>query len=150
MLRLSFFVAALGLLVAVPRAQAQKANRVANYYTGTPNTASYEHFSFWTTDGRRGDMQYSHGADRLDVALRYAGAAQLQGHAAFKVRFPDGKLLYVAPADTTLLVAPTATAEPQVFRWEYEGPVNGVGTDCSVCAPDAAVAAELVRKHFVR
>lgn len=150
MLRFSFFVAALGLLAAVPRAQAQQNNRVANYYTGTPNTASYEHFSFWTTDGRRGDMQYSRGIDRHDAALRYAGTAQLQGHAAFRVRFPDGTLRYIAPTDTTLLVAPTATATPQVYRWEYEGPVNGVGTDCSVCAADAAAAMQLVRKHFVQ
>ena len=147
--RFAFLLVALAVLAAAPRAQAQKNNRVANYYTGAPNADSYEHFSFWTTDGRRGDMQYSHGADRRDAALRYAGATQLQGHPGFKVRFPDGKLLYIAPTDSTLLVAPAPTAAPQVFRWEYEGPVNGVGTDCSVCTADATTATELVRKHFV-
>lgn len=146
-------LAALGLLAAAPRAQAQERNRVANYYAGTPGTASYEHFSFWSTAGRRGDMQYSQGAgqsDQNDATLRYAGPTRLQGQPAFKVRFAGGKVLYVAPRDTALLVATSATAAPKIFQWEYQGPVNGVGTACSVCTPDAKAAVQLVQGYFVR
>ncbi len=136
-----------GTLAAHP-AYAQ--NQVANYYFGKPGTASYEHFSFWTKDGRRTDMQYAHGKDRNNTQLRYAGLGRLNGQACFKVQFPNRRILYVLPSGTTLRVATARTATPKTFVWEYEGPVNGVGTDCSVCVADATAAMQLLRKHYLR
>ncbi|NML65726.1 hypothetical protein HHL22_10965 [Hymenobacter sp. RP-2-7] len=137
----------LALLAARP-AQAQ--NTVANYAFGRPGTASYEHFSFWTKDGQRYTMQYSYGADRRDATLRYAGPATVGGQPSFKVQFANGRVLYLTPSGTQLRVATSPTAAPKAFTWEYEGPVNGVGTACSVCTPNAAAAMQLVRAHYLK
>jgi hypothetical protein len=146
---ISSLVLALGVgTLAAHPAHAQ--NQVANYYFGQPGTASYEHFSFWTKDGRRTDIQYAYGKDRKDTQLHYAGLGRLNGQAYFKVQFPNRRILYVLPSGTTLHVAAARTATPKTFMWEYEGPVNGVGTDCSVCVADAHAAMQLLRKHYLR
>ncbi|MGI4834515.1 MAG: hypothetical protein ACRYFK_13750 [Janthinobacterium lividum] len=137
-----------GLLLAASPARAQ--NVVANYALGRPGTASYEHFSFWTKDGRRYQLQYSYGPDRIDATLHYAGPATVGGQASFKVQFADGHVLYITPGDTTLRVAAASKAAPKVFSWEYEGPINGVGTDCSVCTPSAPAAIRLVRTRYLK
>jgi hypothetical protein len=146
MLRYCFVL--LLVLLAVCSAQAQ--NVVANYYFGQPGTASYEHFSFWTKDGQRYQMQYSYGPERRDATPRYVGAAIVGGQPSFKVQFPDGSARYITPTDSTLRVATSPTAAPKTFAWEYEGPVNGVGTICSVCVPNAAAAIRLVRNHYLK
>jgi hypothetical protein len=136
-----------GMLAACP-AHAQ--NRVANYGFGQPGTASYEHFSFWTKDGQRTDVQYAYGRDRKDTQLRYAGLGRLHGQRCFKVQFPNRHTLYLLPSGTTLRVATSPTATPKTFAWEYEGPVNGVGTTCSVCVGDATAATRLLRTHYLK
>jgi hypothetical protein len=137
----------LGALAARP-AHAQ--NQVANYGYGQPGTASYEHFSFWINNKRRTDVQYAHGKDRQDVPLRYAGLGRLHGQAGFKVQFPDRHTLYVVPSGNTLLVTTAQGGTPKTFVWEYEGPVNGVGTVCSVCVADTAAAMRLLRAHYLK
>jgi len=136
-----------GTLAARP-AHAQ--NQVANYTFGKPGTASYEHFSFWTTDGQRSDMQYAYGKDRKDTQLRYVGLGRLNGQSCFKVQFPNRHVLYLVPSGTTLRVATASGAAPKTFVWEYEGPVNGVGTNCSVCVADEKAAMRLLQKHYLR
>ncbi|MFD1873808.1 hypothetical protein [Hymenobacter bucti] len=133
----------LGALAARP-ALAQ--NRVANYGYGQPGTAGYEHLSFWINNKRRTDIHYAHGKDRQDTPLRYAGL----GQGGFKTQFPDRRTLYVVPSGNTLLVSTAQGAAPKTFTWEYEGPVNGVGTACSVCVADAAAAMRLLRTHYLR
>ena len=142
----SLFAATL-LAAALVAHPAHAQNQVANYGFGQPGTAGYEHFSFWTKDGIRTDIHYAYGKDRTDIPLRYAG--RLRGQAGFQVRFPDGRTLRVVPSGTTQRVT-TKTAAPKIFAWEYEGPVNGVGTACSVCTPNATAAMQLVRKHYLK
>jgi len=137
---------ALGGLATHP-ARAQ--NQVANYGYGQPGTAGYEHFSFWTHDGRRSDAAYAAGKNREDAQLRYLGPRQLAGQPGFRVRFLDGRTLHLVPSGTTLRVSAPGAA-PKVFTWEYEGPVNGVGTTCSVCAQDAEAAVRLLRTHYLK
>jgi hypothetical protein len=145
----SLLAAAL-LTVALAAGPARAQNRVANYGYGQPGTAAYEHFSFWTNNGRRSDIHYAHGKDRVDSPLRYGGASRLGGQAGFKVRFESGRTLYVVPSGNVLLVRSSPMAAPKTFAWEYEGPVNGVGTACSVCVADAPAAAHLLRRHYLR
>lgn len=130
---------ALGLLAFRP-APAQTINRVANYYAGQPGTSSYQHFSFWSHEGRRYNMQYSQGRARTDATVRYAGPVP----GGFRVRFADGRTLTLKPSGTALLAS-----DGRTYRWEYQGPVNGVGTNCSVCAPDAAAAMQLLRRYYL-
>lgn len=137
----------IGPLAARP-AHAQ--NQVANYAFGKPGTASYEHFSFWTNNGRRTDIQYAYGKDRQDTQLRYVGLGRLNGQPCFKVQFTNRRTLYVVPSGTALRVATAQGAAPKTFAWEYEGPVNGVGTTCSVCVANAAAAMRLLRAHYLK
>ena len=135
-----------GLLAASP-ALAQ--NQVANYHYGQPGTAGYEHFSFWTHNNRRSDAAYATGKNREDSQLRYLGPSRLAGQPGFRVRFLDGRTLHLVPSGTTLRVT-AAGAPPKVFTWEYEGPVNGVGTTCSVCVADSLAAMRLIRAHYLK
>ena len=137
------------LAAALAAHPAHAQNQVANYGFGQAGTASYEHFSFWIKDGRRTDIQYAYGRDRKDTQLRYAGPVRLNGQPGFRVQFANGHTLYVVPSGNTLRVT-TKTAAPKTFTWEYEGPVNGVGTACSVCAPDAAAALRLLRQYYLK
>jgi hypothetical protein len=137
----------LGALGARP-ALAQ--NQVANYGYGQPGTDGYEHFSFWTNNGRRSDAAYASGKNREDAQLRYVGPSRLNGQPGFKVKFLDGRTLYLVPSGTNLRVATAPGATPKTFTWEYEGPVNGVGTQCSVCAPDAEAAMRLLQAHYLK
>ena len=135
---------------ALTASPAHAQNRVANYAFGKPGTAAYEHFSFWEKDGHRTSMQYAYGKDRKDTQLRYAGPTRLNGQPGFKVRFPNGHLLYLLSSGTSLKVATAPAATPKTFAWEYEGPVNGVGTTCSVCAEDATAAMRLLRSYYLK
>lgn len=136
--------------LATRPAQAQNLNQVANYGYGQPGTASYEHFSFWTLNGRRSDVGYASGANREDARVSYAGPARVGGQPGFRVKFLDGRTLYLTPSGTTLRVSDATGAAPKTFVWEYEGPVNGVGTVCSVCVADSAAALRLVQKHYLK
>ena len=145
----STFVLLAGTLATRP-ALAQNLNQVANYGYGQPGTASYEHLSFWTLNGRRSDVGYAAGTNREDAQVRYAGPAKVGGQPGFKVRFLSGRTLYVVPSGTTLRVSAATGAAPKAFTWEYEGPVNGVGTVCSVCVADSAAALRLIQAHYLR
>jgi hypothetical protein len=138
-----------GMLAAHP-ALAQNLNQVANYGYGQPGTASYEHLSFWTLNGRRSDIGYAAGTNREDAQVHYADPAKVGGQPGFKVRFLGGRTLYVVPSGTTLRVSDATSATPKTFTWEYEGPVNGVGTVCSVCVADSAAAMRLIRAHYLK
>jgi hypothetical protein len=147
------YTRALGIALGVGALAARPAlaqNQVANYGYGQPGTAGYEHFSFWTHNGRRSDVAYAYGAKREDARLRYAGPSKRNGQAGFKVQFLNGRTLYLAPSGTTLRVATAPGAAPKTFTWEYEGPVNGVGTNCSVCVEDAPAAMRLLRAHYLK
>ncbi|GAB3638392.1 hypothetical protein GCM10027422_39820 [Hymenobacter arcticus] len=125
-------------------------NQVANYGYGQPGTAGYEHLSFWTHNGRRSDVAYASGKNREDARLRYVGPSRRNGQPGFHVRFLNGHTLYLVPSGTTLRVATAPGAAPKTFTWEYEGPVNGVGTFCSVCAEDAPAAMRLLRAYYMK
>jgi len=153
MLSFSSFTCALtlgaGALAARP-ALAQNLNQVANYGYGQPGTAGYEHLSFWTLNGRRSDVGYASGPNREDAQVRYAGPTKVGGQPGFRVRFLSGRTLYVVPSGTTLRVSDATGATPKTFTWEYEGPVNGVGTVCSVCVADSAAAMRLIQAHYLK
>ena len=138
---------AVGLLAAHP-AHAQ--NQVANYGYGQPGTAGYEHLSFWTLNGRRSDVGYATGTNREDAQVRYLGPGEPGGQPGFRLRVLGGRTLQVVPSGTTLLVRDAPGAAPKAFTWEYEGPVNDVGTQCSVCVADAQAALRLLQAHYLK
>lgn len=133
-------------LLAGTLANAQ--TKVANFSHGEPGTATYEHFSFWIKDGKRQDVTYNYGKDRKEVKLRYVGKAQDNNTSGFKVQFPNNTVLVISPSATTLKVSNPKDNYSKTFAWEYEGPVNGIGTFCNVCAQDEKEAMNLVQNYI--
>ena len=82
--------------------------------------------------------------------MSYAGPASVGGQPGFKVRFLNGRTLYLTPSGNTLRVSDATGKAPKAFTWEYEGPINGVGTVCSVCVADSAAAMRLIRAHYLK
>ena len=91
----------------------QQPNQVANFYAGQPGTASYQHFSFWSHEGRRYNLQYSRDSLRTDVTAHYAGPARVAGQPGFRVALAGGRTLYVVPADSVLLVRTASLFEAE-------------------------------------
>lgn len=127
---------------------AQSSARVANYSVGRAGSMSYEHFSFWIKDGKL-EASYSYGPGSKELPLSYKGVESCEGAPCFKVVFPNGRALYIRPAGMRLKVTDQTKRYSKVFRWEYEGPQNGVGTFCSACAEDEKEAIQLIKKHYL-
>ena len=124
-------------------------SRVANFYTGKYGTTAYEHFSFWTKDNKRAQIEYSYGVRPKVIELVYLGLDTLNGKNSFKVRFPNKYILYITPKGSKLLIEDKKGKYTKTFTWEYEGPVNGVGTYCAICA-DANESMEMVMKYYLQ
>ncbi len=137
---------AFACLFAIPDLFAQK---VANYAVGKFGTEGYEHFSFWTEAGKRTKITYTYGKDGKELAASYAGKGNYQGKSCFKVSLPNKQLLYVVPTAYKLQVTNAAKTYNKTFTWEYEGPVNGIGTYCDVCTQDEKEAMTLLRKYYL-
>jgi hypothetical protein len=81
--------------------------------------------------------------------LSYKGVDTFKGQPCFKIEFSNGKQLYVIPTGASLRIVDEDGKYNKLFRWEYEGPRNGIGTFCSVCAEDEKEAMRLVRRFLV-
>ncbi len=131
---------------------AEEQQRVANYATGKQGAKSYEHFSFWVRKNKPDEISYSYvesGRER-ETKLTYLGKCVLKGEACFKVQFPNALILYIVPKGYSLKVVDDKGRYTKNFQWEYEGPVNGIGTFCSVCAEDEKAAMKIINTHFMK
>jgi hypothetical protein len=145
-IRFFVFVIFLVLFLLIGSAYAQP--QVANFSTGKVGTKSYEHFSFWVDDGVRGDITYSYGKSRREIRLNYAGRDTLNGIAVFKIEFPNNEVFYVISQRTYLKIVNKKGNYNKIFRWEYEGPINGIGTFCEPCTGNGKESVALIRKYF--
>jgi len=125
------------------------AQKVANYYTGTPGTANYQQYSFWVKANKPAEAMYTYGAERKQISITYAGKTNYNGQSGFKVNLPKG-VFYIIPAGADIKVVNATTKKTELFKWEYEGPVNGIGTYCDVCAQDEKEAVALLKKYYLR
>lgn len=124
--------------------------KVANYFTGEYGTKSYEHFSFWVETGKPLSVQYSYGEKPKDISLTLLGKQKLNGQTVFKLQFSNQYVLYIAAEKEQLHVTDAAGRYNKIFTWEYEGPVNGVGTFCDVCAEDEAEAMAIMEQGYLQ
>lgn len=113
-------------------------------------TAQYEHFSFWVKDGKRGEITYTYGKNAREQPVTYLGKAIINGQACFKIRFANNYVLYVIPQKTQVKITDQAGKYLKTFPWAYEGPVNGIGTFCDVCAEDEREAVKLINLCYMK
>jgi len=135
-------------VLAVFAASASAQERVAHYSTGRAGTARFEALGFWVRNGEPTGITYTFGSPAEVAELKYAGPEGWRKSPAFKVQFLTGRTLYVVPQGLTLRVTDGARYS-KVFRWQYEGPVDGRGTACMTCAADAREAMRLIKEHFI-
>ncbi|MGJ7900873.1 hypothetical protein [Lysobacter sp. 1R34A] len=152
-------IAALLLLSASPAvAQTAPDAKVASFETGSHGSRDREAISFWKEHGKRANIEYQYGSDDKTVKLAYLGVADCGGEACFKVGFPNKHVLYVTPGTDTVRLsdvadpmrAGKANKYDRTFSWRYEGPVDGRGTFCSVCAQDGKDASAMLRQFFLK
>jgi hypothetical protein len=124
--------------------------KVANYSFGKPGTDKYEHFDFWTKDGKPTEINYAYGKKRKEVKLQNLGKDRLNGSDCFKVKFTNNYVLYIIPHGQQLQVTDPSGKYNKTFSWEYEGPVNGIGTFCDVCAIDDEDAMNLIHSTYLK
>jgi hypothetical protein len=146
--RIRFFVFALFLILSPLLSSAYAQTQIAYFSTGKLGTKSYERFSFWVKDGVRGNITYYYSKSSREIRLNYAGRDTLNGIAVFKVEFPNNEVLYVIPQRTYLKIVNKKGTYNKIFRWSYEGPVNGIGTWCEGCTGDGKESVALIRKYF--
>lgn len=132
----------------VLRANAQ--TKVASYSFGKPGTDNYENFSFWTKDGKRTLLEYSYSKNRREVKLKYIGRDTLNGKPCFKIQFSNGYILLVTLKGIKLNITDAKGKYNKIFEWEYEGPVNGIGTYCDVCAHDEEEAMQIIVLAYMK
>jgi len=120
------------------------------YSVGEYGTEAYEVLEFQVKDNGRTEIYYSYGKTIKSVRLRYLGT-DLHGHeACFKVQFPNKYILYVIPTGLSLKVVDDKGKYLKVFSWQYEGPVDGRGTFCEVCAQSPEEAMRIVKNNFMK
>ncbi|HEX9503862.1 MAG TPA: hypothetical protein VF974_06120, partial [Patescibacteria group bacterium] len=124
--------------------------KVAQYSYGKYGTDKYEQFEFWTKDGKRADILYGYGKHQKQVKLYYMGRGKINGDSCFKVQFTNNYVLYVIPKELRLRVIDTSGKYYKTFSWEYEGPVNGIGTHCDVCADNDADALQILLSSYLK
>ena len=125
------------------------AQKVASYSTGTAGQADYESFGFWINEnGQRSYITYNYGADRKESRISYLGVSNFNGVKSFKIQFSNKLILHVMSNGDQLQIADMNGKYSKAFKWEYEGPVNGIGTFCKVCAIDAKDAKSVVEQYF--
>lgn len=124
--------------------------RVANFETGAPGTDRYEHLSFWIKAGQRAEIYYSYGKNRTETRLTYRPATSSANGAGFGLQFPNRYVLYVGRTGNQLRLVDAKGTYRKTFTWAYEGPVNGIGTFCSVCAPDEQAAMQLMQQYYLK
>ncbi|MDO7852321.1 hypothetical protein [Hymenobacter convexus] len=135
-------------LLASPAALAQ--SKVATYAFGKPGTDAYEKLSFWVKEGKRAEIYYAHGKGPTETKGTYLPRVGSANGASFAVRISPNRSFTITPAGSRLKVSDSADGTPKTFAWEYEGPVNGVGTFCRECAEDPAEAMKLVRAYYLK
>lgn len=126
----------------------QEQEKVANFSTGKYGTKSYEHLSFSANENGRGNIIYSYNKSK-DIELTYLGADTTIKDKSFKIQFPNNLVLKVTPSGDALKVTNEEGTYLKYFRWEYEGPINGIGTSCNICTEDGKEAVALVKRYFL-
>jgi hypothetical protein len=126
--------------------------RIANYSIGKPGTSDFEELSFWADHRKvqRLGVTYAYGVNRKELELVYLKPAAGSAPLSFGVQFPNGKIFQIQVQEKTgsLLFTGDRAKYRKTFLWEYQGPIDGVGTACTVCV-DEDEAIPFIVENFI-
>ena len=125
-------------------------SKVAQYSFSKYGSDKFEHFEFWAKDGKRAGVYYTYGKGHANLPIEYLGLDKINGGECFKVKFSNGYCLYIIPRENQLNIIDSVGKYNKTFSWEYEGPVNGIGTHCDICAEDDTDAMKLLLSYYLR
>jgi hypothetical protein len=74
----------------------------------------------------------------------------MNGDSCFKIQFTNKYVLYIIPTGLRLKVTDVTGKYNKTFSWEYEGPVNGIGTYCDPCADDDNDAMKIIHASYMK
>lgn len=123
---------------------------VSGYSTGKYGTSNYENISFWIKNRGPSEINYSYGASPKELKLQYAGIITKNQEPIFKVRFPNNLILFIRSSGDDLIITDSTQDYRKIFKWEYEGPVNGIGTYCEPCAKDEKEAMKWLKQYYFK
>lgn len=121
--------------------------KAANFSTGAG--ATYEHLDFSKRTKEPPQISYSYGPDRKEMTLKFLGTTKKNEKTALAVQFPNGLVLDLAFQNNLILATDRKGKYSKQFRWEYEGPVDGIGTFCTPCVEEKD-AIDFVKKLFLQ
>ena len=84
------------------------------------------------------------------MTVLYTGKSVFNGEQCFKVKFTNGYELMIIPQGLNLKVVDSEGQYNKLFKWHYEGPINGIGTFCEPCAEDENESILLINEYFMR
>lgn len=147
-------IALVGIVFSMGKGFSQSSGRVANFSYGTTDSPDFESYSFWVRSNQKSDIGYTYTSKTgttKKLKLKYAGVSPWNGQQAFKIKFPNGLLLYAIPSNgETLKIVSLDGTYSKIFQWQYEGPVNGIGTWCEPCAQDGKDAVKILKTYYLR
>ena len=136
------------LLIALFIGTILYAQKVAAYSYGELGNDNYERFSFWIKNNKRSDIYYSYSKVGKEIKLKFIGTGIFNGDSCFKVQFANDYVLHIIPKNNQLKVCDPTGKYSKYFKWEYEGPINGIGTFCEPCAEDGDAAMDLIKIYY--
>jgi len=131
------------LLIALPFfANAQK---IARYTSGTPGTADYHEFSFWSDR----KILYKKGTDQSEYNVQFIGVTFYQNEKAMMLQLPDNTTLRALPMeDGRISVSALTGSFFKMLKWIHDGPKNQKGL-CLPCTVDEKEAYSLLKKTYM-
>ncbi len=114
----------------------------AFFMIGDYANPKWEKIEFSFTNKAR-EITYSYRQNESGVKLKPFGVKYIDGQRGLMVKFPTGNKIYVILQDRKkqrILMKSEDGQYNKAFALGYEGPVNGVGTYCAVCANEPAEA----------
>lgn len=131
-------------------APAQSGISSANFSTGGTAGKTYEEFSFEGDENGRTKIEYSYRTGKYpkQIELTYLGTETISGKKYFKVQFPNELVMRISISGDALKVESEDGVYGKYFRWQYIGPVNGIGTWCESCLEEKEAIAFLKKFYF--
>lgn len=122
--------------------------QVASYSNSEFGSSKYENFGFWILDNHNPVIHYQYGKKSLEVPVKYLGKCKVGNNKCFKMLLNNKLTLYVSIEKHNLRIKSASGNYNKLFAWQYEGPVNGIGTYCEPCTQDEKESEKFLSEYY--
>lgn len=118
------------------------AQSVAYYSSGVYGTKNYEQLEF----NKDKTCYYRYGSKDKEYQITYLGSRD----GIFNISLPGNIIASVYVNKDYIQLRSINGNYNRIFSWQYQGPVNGIGTWCETCCQSGNEAYKFLRKHFIK